>query len=51
VLGAAEDDTAEISRQGKESAARVLADARPGSAAVVEAALALILPAASTSEA
>jgi vacuolar-type H+-ATPase subunit H len=51
VLGAAEDDAAEISRQGKESAARLLADAWPGSAAAVEAALALILPAAGTGEA
>ncbi len=51
VLGAAEDDAAEISRHGKESAARLLADARAGSAAAVEAALALILPTAGTSEA
>ena len=50
VLGAAEDDAAEISGQGEELAARVLADARSGSAAV-EAALALILPTAGTSEA
>jgi hypothetical protein len=51
VLAAAEDDAAEISRQGEESAARLLADARPGSAAAVEAALALILPTAGTSKA
>ena len=51
VLGAAEDDAAEISRQGEERAARVLAGARSGSAAAVEAALALILPTAGTSEA
>jgi vacuolar-type H+-ATPase subunit H len=51
VLGAAEEDAAEISRQGEESAARLLADARAGSAAAVEAALALILPTAGTSEA
>jgi vacuolar-type H+-ATPase subunit H len=51
VLGAAEDDAAEISRQGEEGAARVLTDARAGSAAAVEAALDLILPAGGTSEA
>jgi len=50
-LAAAEDDAAEISRQGEERAARVLADARAGSAAAVENALALILPTAGTSEA
>jgi vacuolar-type H+-ATPase subunit H len=46
VLGAAEDDATRISRQGDERAARVLADARAGMDAEVEAALALILPAA-----
>jgi vacuolar-type H+-ATPase subunit H len=51
VLGAAEDDAAEIFRQGEENAARVLADARAGSAAAVEAALALILPVGGKSEA
>ena len=50
-LAAAEEDAAEIARQGEERAARVLADARAGSAAAIEAALALILPAAGTSEA
>jgi len=50
-LAAMEDDAAEISRQGEERAARVLADARAGSAAAVEAALALILPARGESEA
>ena len=50
-LATAEDDAHEISRQGEERAARVLADARAGSAAAVEAALALILPTAGTSEA
>jgi vacuolar-type H+-ATPase subunit H len=50
-LAAAEHDAAEISRQGEERAARVLADARAGTAAAVEAALVLILPTAGTSEA
>lgn len=50
-LAAVEDDVAEISRRGEERAARVLADARAGSAAAVDAALALILPADGTSEA
>jgi vacuolar-type H+-ATPase subunit H len=50
-LVTAEDDAAEIARQGEERAARVLADARADSAAAVEAALALILPTAGTSEA
>jgi vacuolar-type H+-ATPase subunit H len=49
VLAAAEDDAAEISRRGAGSAARVRADAQVGCAAVVEAALALILPADGTS--
>jgi hypothetical protein len=51
VLGAEEDDAAEISRQGDERAARVRADARAGTDAAVEAALALILPTAPDSEA
>ena len=51
VLAAAEDDAAEISRRGAERAARVQADARDRCAAVVEAALALILPADGKSEA
>ena len=45
VLGAAEDDAAEIQRRGQERADRVRADARDGRAALVEAALELILPA------
>jgi vacuolar-type H+-ATPase subunit H len=51
VLGAAEDDAAEISRQGDERAARVRADARAVNDSIVEAALALILPTADDSEA
>jgi vacuolar-type H+-ATPase subunit H len=50
-LAAVEDDAAEISRQGEERTARLRAEARAGSAAAVEAALALILPTAGTSEA
>jgi vacuolar-type H+-ATPase subunit H len=49
-LAAAEDDAVEISRLGAETAARVRADARASCAAVVEAALALILPADGMSE-
>jgi hypothetical protein len=44
VLAAAEDDAVEISRQGEESVARVRAGAQVSCAAVVEAALAQILP-------
>jgi vacuolar-type H+-ATPase subunit H len=44
-LAAADDDAAEIVRRGAESATRVRADAEGACAAVVEAALALILPA------
>jgi vacuolar-type H+-ATPase subunit H len=51
VLAAAEDDAAEISRGGEERAARVRADAQAGSAAAVDAGLALILPTSGTSEA
>jgi vacuolar-type H+-ATPase subunit H len=51
VLGAAEDDAAEISRQGDERAARVRSDARAVNDAAVEAALALILSTADDSEA
>jgi hypothetical protein len=47
----AEDDAIEIARRGAESAARVHAEGQGGCAAVVEAALALILPADSESEA
>jgi vacuolar-type H+-ATPase subunit H len=50
-LAAADDDVTEISRQGQERVARLLAGARAGSPAAVEAALALILPTAGTSEA
>jgi hypothetical protein len=50
-LAAAEDDVVEISRRGAETAARVQTDARDSCAAVVEAALALILPAEGKSEA
>jgi hypothetical protein len=45
VLAAVEDDAGEISRRGEESAAHVRANAGVSCAAVVEAALALILPA------
>lgn len=51
VLGAADDDAATISRQGDERAARVLADARAGIDAAVEAALTLIVPAPGDAEA
>ena len=51
VLAAAEDEAAEISRRGAETAARVRADARVSCSNVVEAALALILPADGESEA
>jgi vacuolar-type H+-ATPase subunit H len=44
VLAATEDDAVEISRQGEESAAQVRARAQVSCAAVVEAALAHILP-------
>ena len=44
VLAAAEDDAVEISRQAEESVARVRAGAQVSCAAVVEAALAQILP-------
>jgi hypothetical protein len=44
VLAAAEDDAVEISRQGEESATQVRAEAQVSCAAVVEAALAHILP-------
>lgn len=44
VLAAAEDDAVEISRQGEERAAQVRAGAQVSCAAVVEAALAHILP-------
>jgi vacuolar-type H+-ATPase subunit H len=50
-LAAAEDDAVEISRGGADTAARVRADARVSCAGVVEAALALILPADGMSEA
>ena len=50
-LATAEEEAAEISRRGAETAARVRADARVSCAAVVEAALALILPADGVSEA
>ena len=51
VFAAAEHDAAEISRGGAESASRVRADAQVSCAAVVEAALALIVPADGASEA
>lgn len=50
-LAAAEDDAAEMSRQGEARAARVLVDAGTSRAEAVEAALALILPAADAGEA
>ena len=50
-LAAADDDAVEISRRGAETAARVRADARVSCSRVVEAALALILPADDESEA
>jgi hypothetical protein len=49
-LAAAEDDVNEISRRGAETAGRVRIDARASCAAVVEAALALLLPAEDESE-
>jgi hypothetical protein len=45
VLAVVEDDAVEISRRGEERAAHVRAGAQVSCAAVVEAALALILPA------
>ena len=51
VLGAADADAAEISRQADERAARVRTDARAGRGGAVEAALGLILPAVDASEA
>ena len=44
VLAAAEDDAAAIHRQGEERAARVHAEAREQGDALVDAALALIVP-------
>jgi vacuolar-type H+-ATPase subunit H len=51
VLGAADVDAAEISRQADEQAVRLRADAAASRGLVVKAALALILPAADASEA
>jgi len=51
MLAAAEADAAEISRAGAERATRIRADAQDRCAAVVEAALALILPADGKNEA
>lgn len=50
VLAAADDDAAEIARRGAESATRVRANAQVGCAEMVEAALALILPADGSGE-
>ena len=50
-LAAADDDASEIARVGAETAARVRADAQAVCSNVVEAALALVLPADDESEA
>ena len=50
VLGAADADAAEISRQADEQAARLRADAAASRDLVVKAVLALILPATGTKE-
>ena len=50
VLDAAEDDAAVIHRQGEERAARLRTDARARRQALVDEALALILPAGEESE-
>lgn len=51
VLAAAERDAREIAHDGAETAARVRADAETSCSAIVEAALALILPTHGKSEA
>lgn len=51
VLAAAEGDAQEIARDGERTAARIRADAEASCTAMVEAALALILPTRDESEA
>jgi vacuolar-type H+-ATPase subunit H len=51
MLATADEEAAEISRRGAETAARVRADARVSCSKVIEAALALILPGDGKSEA